>query len=234
MIRDLDDTVKAFIEQAAKPGSDLAQAEISFDLPDSTWRKNVKENGHTINCYLYDVQENTQLRTHEPLIQRGGSDERERAVRRRPPARVDCSYRLTAWSPADREAVLEEHRLLGQVLKVLLKNRTIPQEVLQGDLADQIPPYPTVIASPNGLGNRTEFWAALDHPVKPSLSYVVTLAIMLDEGDWVDMASGFTFKGEPKERKEIYRMNKPQADDASEDATDPSSTGQPKRHRPRS
>jgi hypothetical protein len=112
-------------------------------------------------------------------VQRNGDG--SRATRRRAPARVDCAYCLTAWSPAAAESVLEEHRLLSQVLHIMLQNSTIPTDVLQGSLVDQIPPYPTVIASTEGVKNLPEFWAALDQQLKPSLNYVITLAFLLDE-----------------------------------------------------
>ncbi len=177
MIRDLDDTIQALLEQKAEPGSELDQADISFDLPDAEWQAGLKT--LTVNCYLYDVRENRDLRTNEPLLQR--SDDGTRAVRRRAPARIDCAYCITAWSTATNEPVFEEHRLLSQVLMVLLKNPTIPEEALVDKLEKQIPPYPTVIAAPDGVKNQPEFWGALDQQLKPSLNYVVTLAVMLDE-----------------------------------------------------
>lgn len=177
MIRDLDDTIQELLETRAPPGSELAGADITFDLPDADWRAGV--NTLTVNCYLYDIRENRDLRTVEPLLQR--SPDGTRATRRQAPARIDCAYCITAWSPATDESVLEEHRLLSQVLKVLLQNPTIPAGVLQGGLVDQIPPYPTVIASPDGVKNQPEFWGALDQQLKPSLNYVVTLAMILDE-----------------------------------------------------
>jgi hypothetical protein len=177
MIRDLDDTIEALLEQAAEPDSELAQANITFDLPDAKWRAGL--GSLTVNCYLYDIRENRDLRTNEPFLQRSGDG--TRAVRRRAPVRIDCAYCITAWSTDETDPVLEEHRLLSQVLTVLLKNPTIPPDVLQGSLVDQIPPYPTVIASPDGVKNQPEFWGALDQQLKPSLNYVVTLAVMLDE-----------------------------------------------------
>lgn len=176
MIRDLDDTIRVLLETEAPPGSELASADISFDLPDGEWRATLTE--LTVNCYLYDLRENRELRTHETLLLR--SADGTRAVRRRPPVRVDCAYCITAWSPATSESVLEEHRLLSQVLSVLLKNPTIPEGALQGSLATQIPPYPTLIASPDGVKNPPEFWGALDQQLKPSLNYVVTLAYDLE------------------------------------------------------
>lgn len=177
MIRDLDDTIRALLQQGAELGSELALADIGFDLPDADWRGGL--DALTVNCYLYDIRENRELRTNERLLQR--SPDGTRAVRRQAPARIDCAYCITAWSPATAESVLEEHRLLSQVLMVLLQNPTIPAGVLQGSLVDQIPPYPTVIASPDGVKNQPQFWRALDQQLKPSLNYVVTLAMILDK-----------------------------------------------------
>ena len=177
MIKDLDDTLQALLTDKAPPGSELSGATISFDLPDGDWRQQL--DALTVNCYLYDIRENTMLRTREPLLQR--SDDRTRASRRRPPVRIDCAYCITAWSLAQSESIADEHRLLSQVLRVLLQHPTIPSDVLRGSLVDQIPPYPTVIALPDGVKNQPEFWGALDQQLKPSLNYVATLAMMTDE-----------------------------------------------------
>lgn len=177
MIRDLDDTIEQLLIQNAPPGSELAGADISFDLPDAEWRSALDT--LTVNCYLYDIRENLGLRTREPVLQR--SPDGTRGIRRPAPVRIDCAYCITAWSRAIDESVLEEHRLLSQVLMVLLRNPTIPLSALQGSLANQVPPYPTVIASPEGVKNQPEFWGALDQQLKPSLSYVITLAVMLDD-----------------------------------------------------
>ena len=179
MIRDLDDTIKKLLEDKAPTESELAVADISFEIPDDSWQK--KLDTLTVNCYLYDIHENMDMRTYEEIIQREIRSSKLHAWRRQPPKRLDCAYCITAWSKADNDAVLEEHRVLSQVVKVLLKHPTIPNDVLTGDLVNQIRPYPTVIASQDGLKNKPEFWGALDQRFKPSLSYVVTLAMMIDE-----------------------------------------------------
>jgi hypothetical protein len=177
VIRDLDETIRELLRTRAPTGSELAGATVHFDVPDAQWRGTL--DGLAVNCYLYDTRENRDLRTTEMLLQR--SVDRRYAIHRRPPVRIDCAYCITAWSSATAESVLDEHRLLGHVLKVLLKNPSIPSDVLQGSLATQIPPYPTVIASTEGIKNQPDFWRALDQQLKPSLNYVVTLALMLDE-----------------------------------------------------
>lgn len=177
MIRDLDATIEELLTSHAPVGSELATADISFEIPDATWRDALSE--LTVNCYLYDIHENVELRTYEPMVQRNPGG--EFFAVRQAPRRIDCAYCITAWSTASNDAVLEEHRILGQILRVLLTNPRLPNDVLQGSLVDQIPPYPTVAASADGMKNNPDFWGALDQQLKPSLSYVITLALLLDE-----------------------------------------------------
>jgi len=177
MIRDLDDTLEQLFVTQAPQGSELATASISFDLPNAEWRGALQS--LTVNCYLYDIRENRELRTVEPPIQR--SPDGSRAIRRQAPARIDCAYCITAWSTANEDAVGEEHRVVSQVLRILLRNPTLPSTILQGSLVNQIPPYPTVIAAEDVTKNQPEFWGALDQQLKPSLNYIITLAMSLDE-----------------------------------------------------
>ena len=176
MIRDLDDTIAAMLKNRAPVGSALAGADITFDLPDMKWRNKV--NKLTVNCYLYDIRENTDLRTEEPRLRR--SADLTRAARLRPPVRIDCAYSITAWSVSNTDPVLEEHRVLSQALLVLLQNRRIPVADLKGSMVNQPVPYPTVIAAPDSTKNNPDFWKALDQELRPALNYVVTLGMWLD------------------------------------------------------
>jgi hypothetical protein len=63
---------------------------------------------------------------------------------------------------------------------VVLQNRRILQADLQGTMVKQPPPYPWVIAAPDASKNMPDFWKALDQELRPSLNYVVTLAMWLD------------------------------------------------------
>jgi uncharacterized protein DUF4255 len=175
MIRDLDSTLAVMLKNRAPTGSLLAGAQTTFDIPDSKWRQ--KLNKLTVNCYLYDVRENAELRTFEPLVQR--SADGLRASKVHPPVRIDCAYSITAWSVAQTDPVLEEHRLLSQILLVLFQNRRILTADLQGSMVNQPPPYPTIIAAPDATKNMPDFWKALDQELRPSLNYVVTLGMWL-------------------------------------------------------
>ena len=174
MIRDLDDTIAAMLTNQAPAGSLLAGAAITFDLPDTAWRQKVTK--LTVNCYLYDVRENTDLRTEEKVVVRNAAT----AIRIQPPVRVDCAYSITAWSVANADPVLEEHRLLSQVLLVLLQNRRILSADLKGSMVNQPQPYPWVIAVPDASKNMPDFWKALDQELRPSLNYVVTIGMWLE------------------------------------------------------
>jgi hypothetical protein len=176
LIDELDSAIEKLLG-TAPAGSLLASAAVAFDIPDAQWRAKLQR--LTVNCYLYDIRENREMRTNEPLTAR--SSDGRRATRIEPPIRIDCAYCITAWSTAETDGVREEHRLLSQVLRRLLQNETLPASVLGGSLATQIPPYPLVIASKDGVKNQPEFWNALDQRLKPSLNYVVTLAMLLED-----------------------------------------------------
>lgn len=179
MIHDLDASIGKLLNTQSEPDSLLAGADISFDIPDTTWRDALDR--LAVNCYLYEVHENVELRTYESVASRRNTGD-ELASYRSVPRRVDCAYCITAWSTASTDAVLEEHRILGQILKVLLKNPILPESVLEGDLKKQITPYPTVIASAEGMKNNPHFWSALGQQLKPSLNYIITLTMLLDDG----------------------------------------------------
>jgi hypothetical protein len=176
VIQDLDATLRELLTANAPSGSLLASAKVAFDLPDADWQG--KLSALTVNLYLYNIVENREMRVNEPLLVR--STDGKRAARLAPPVRIDCAYCITAWSLSTTGPVLEEHQLLSDVLLLLLQTPTIPAAVLQGSLTTQIPPYPTIVASSDAMRNHPEFWTALDQKLKPSLNYVVTLAMLLE------------------------------------------------------
>ena len=181
MIRDLDDTIAELLKSRAIPLSELAKAEITFDLPAARWREEIYK--FTVNCYLYDLREDPELRNLEPWLQRNEAE--DKAARRLPPIAIDCAYSITAWAQEVRDqSIYHEHRLLSQALAVLVRYRELPADVLKGSLKEMWNKrihFRTAVARPDGIKNEPEFWGALDQPLKPSLNYVVTLPYMVDE-----------------------------------------------------
>lgn len=151
--------------------------DVSFAAPDKDFAP-LSGSRHTLNCYLYDISEDRELRGNEPLLKRGMDGRYERVP---PPARVKLSYCVTAWSPAAAtpamEPALDEHRLLSEVLAALLKYSTLPKQVLAGALNHQDTPPPTTVILPNGIKNPGDFWNAIGGQLRPSLDYSVTIAV---------------------------------------------------------
>lgn len=169
MINDLDETIKKLLVE--RGGLDPTEVEISFDLPKREWSAGLTK--PTINLYLYDVRENLGLRESTWLTERSGNG----VSKRKPPAKIDLSYFITAWT----RNIEDEHRLLWYVLATLLRHPILPADLLQGDLSKQEVPVRTTSAQPDGiLSNPADFWTALDNDLKPSVNYVVTLELDRD------------------------------------------------------
>ena len=185
MIEALDDTLAWLFRVRSEPGSLLQQAAISFEMPDTEWRSRI--NRLTLCCYLYDVRENKSLRTNDPLVARGPDG---RFLTQPPPPRIDCTYCITAWNPRgdtsainSGDAVRFEHRLLSQALALLLRHPQVERNTLADPDggARRAPPHPTRISSVDEQRGMSEFWTALGQQPKPSLNFVLTMAIPVQE-----------------------------------------------------
>lgn len=170
MIRDLSQTLRAILTQSNLP-AELARAQIVFDRPTEQF----KPTQTSVNVFLYDIRENVELRSNEPIIERQNGQ----AVIHSPPMRVACSYLITAWpvGVSGDELFLQEHRLLSQALQVLSGYPTIPQEFLQGSLRRQEPPLPMLTSHIDSLKTTGEFWTALGNQLRPSISVTVTISM---------------------------------------------------------
>lgn len=173
MINDLDKTLMALLRREL-PVALAEQVQISFATPDDQFPPQ-SVTLPAIDLFLYDVRENLELRSNEVYLERHSNGT---ATRTRAPVRVDFSYLITAWpSQSVPDPSEDEHRLLGEVMRVLLRYRLIPEEVLQGGLAGQEPPLPVSSLQPGRLQSLGEFWQALGGKPKAALNYTVTLSV---------------------------------------------------------
>jgi len=171
MINELDETIRQLLIKAG--GFTPAEVDVKFEIPNREWSATISR--PTLNCYLFDIRENRELRQHgmETVAQQGVA-----AFRQRPQAFFDLTYLITAWT----SEVGDEHLLLWRALHTLLRFERIPAEYLQGALTSLAFPIYARTAMPEGvLKSPGEFWTALENQIKPSLSYVVTLAIDRDQ-----------------------------------------------------
>jgi hypothetical protein len=168
MIRDLSETLRAILTQPGLP-AELHLAAIVFDHPDESFHPTVP----TIDLFLFDVRENTDLRLNEPSIVRNNGS----ASVIQPPRRVLCTYLATAWVTSGTDPVLQEHRLLTQVLQVLSQYPTIPTNLAQGTIKTNDPPVPLQVAVGTPATGISEFWSAVGAKLRPSLTVEATIAL---------------------------------------------------------
>lgn len=173
MINDLDQTIRQIL--LAEGQLDPGEIEVSFDLPNREWSARISK--PTINCYLFDIRENLELREQGWKTERGaGSD----IARRQAQRNFSLTYLVTAWT---RE-VADEHHLLWHTLHTLARFPVLPAAHLKGRLAEQAElgaSLITAVARPGGvLSSPGEFWTSLENHLKPSLSYVITLPLERD------------------------------------------------------
>lgn len=174
MIADLDATIRQLlVDELPLPNGEL---DVAFQQPKREWSARLSR--PTINCFLYDVRENAQLRAHqwEPAPNsrtRNGVADPNLAVRKRSPLRIECTYLITAWAfdPGD------EHRLLTDCLLALARYPVLPAARLVNELRNSSHEVRTRLASHELLANPAELWSALDNELRPGLTYGVTLAL---------------------------------------------------------
>ena len=119
--------------------------------------------------FLYDLREAETMRTSEwSRMSKDG-----RTFEGRPPMVMECSYAVTAWT----QAVEDEHRLLSQVLAIFNAYPELPQDALNGRLANGSQAFPIKARIGQGKGEKSDFWSAVGGQYKVSLDYVVRLSV---------------------------------------------------------
>ena len=181
MLDALDATLELLLKQELPSDipSEDTEVFISFDTP---YQGAIKQKP-AINCFLYDVQENLELRLGTWTVERQSNG---RAVKKRPPARVDCSYLITVW-PQNEDDIQTEHQLLGEVMKVLLRYRRLPENFVAPSFEGQEVPLRVLSLRPSKLQSFGEFWQAMGgrDGTKPKvvLHCTVTISVPVYEAE---------------------------------------------------
>jgi hypothetical protein len=182
VIDDLDRTLEELLRRSL-PAALVDQVTISFATPNDQFPP-TSVSLPAVDIFLYDVRENRELRSNEWTVEKRADGA---PLRSRPPVRVDCSYLITAWpSESSITAPLDEHRLLSEVMRVLLRYPRLPAAALQGVLKDQAPDPPTSTLQAGHLQNLAEFWQALGGKPRAALNYTVTLSMQVFEPEELD------------------------------------------------
>lgn len=176
MFQDLDATLAALLIQELTPRySGFSREHIRFAAPDAAFRSHI-DKSPVLNLFLYDARENWELRSTESTY----THTSDGVIQSGPPVRIDCAYLITAWvQETGEQGVVAEHRLLGQVMEILLRFRQLPAALLQGGLAGQQPPVRARVTQQGQLQSLSEFWQAMGGQPKAALHYTVTLSVEL-------------------------------------------------------
>lgn len=170
MIKSLDETIKKLILQ--KGGFKNSDVDVRFDQPTGDWAAGLTK--PAINCYLYDIRENRELRNREWIVDRQSNGQASKKIA---PLRVGLSYLITAWT----NEVEDEHTVLWRILVALSSIPILPEELLQGELVHQPFPIPTETAQVSeAMRNLSDLWNVMENELKPAINYTVTLAVERD------------------------------------------------------
>jgi hypothetical protein len=171
LFADVNRTIEALLK-AELPASMASQVAISFVTPDDKFPPNTVSLP-VIDLFLYEVHENAELRTVEPLLERSATGA---VLRVPPPFHLDCHYLVSAFTQQQSGAEMEEHSVLGAALTALLRYRVLPMSVLRGVLAGKTPPVRAAVARKDAA--KTELWQALNR--RPRASFYYTLTVPVD------------------------------------------------------
>jgi hypothetical protein len=175
MIDDLDRTLEELLHHELR-ASPFEEISISFATPDSEFPSDAIALP-AVDLFLYDVQENTDLRDKSWTVEHNpnGTATRAHAL-----TRINCSYLITAWPEDSATPAFAEHRLLGEIMKALVRHPTLPEAVLQGDLRNPDAPLPTGALHPGQLQTLTAVWQALGSRPRVALNYTATIAVAVE------------------------------------------------------
>jgi len=168
MLPGLHESLRRLVHEKARilPGD----VDVCFDAPRREWITSLTR--PTLDFFLFDVRENTELRSTNLQSTRGNGSTQYRM----PPRRFDMRYCVTAISTL----VEDEHALLWRVLATLLKHSELPADVLSESLRALDPPVCTQVQTPEETGLLLDVWSGFEVPPRPALLYVVTVPLELD------------------------------------------------------
>lgn len=170
MINEVTDSLEAFLKQPGLPPP-LRDAAIRFDRPTDPFSIDQT----TVNLFLFEIRENLDLRSNEPVVRRVDNQ----SFVEPPPYRAECEYLVTAWPVGGPDLAKQEHQLLGQLLQLFAATPVLPATFLTPALAAQEPPLPMVLVRPDGVRNPAEFWAAIGNRMRASLLLSVTVSLQV-------------------------------------------------------
>jgi hypothetical protein len=167
MLTQLHDTLRALLHAGGIPP---AEVDVRFEAPVRQWVDSRTQ--PTVNLFLFDIRENTDLRPAAAQTTRSNGQ----AERRMPPRRIDLRYMASVLSTE----IEDEHLLLWRVLATLMRHPELPPELLPEELRGLDAPFRARVGPAEETPGWTEIWSALGTPPRPALLYTVTAPLDLE------------------------------------------------------
>ncbi|MFS0695226.1 DUF4255 domain-containing protein [Streptomyces nitrosporeus] len=178
MIHEVDEGLRLLLVDAGLQGSGV---DLVFDAPTKDW--SARRNAPTVSVFLYDIREDAARR-------RTGTSEEydEQGVvtgRRTPPRWFELSYLVTAWTNRPQD----EHRLLSEVLRSLIRTDALPGRMLTGSLGELGLTVEIEVAAAGSAGRPStlDVWSALGGELKAAIDLRV----------WAPLSGELTPTGPP-------------------------------------
>lgn len=169
-IPEADAALRSLIESALD-GHDVS---LSFDPPTSAWSRELGDDALIVNCYLYELAENTTLR--EARMDRTPMEDR-RIGESEPPPLADLQYVISVWAGPSTPGPTAEHELLSELARCVFPSRSLSDSHLPADTwvpADFSVPMRVLAPLKAGLGG---FWQSMGQPWRPTLLLVMTIPL---------------------------------------------------------
>lgn len=163
MIDEVDTAIRDLLTGEILAGLDI---QVEFDAPTRDW--SARRTAPTVNLFLYDIQEEVDLRQHGMAAEY--DDSGIVVAEHGPPRYFALSYLVTAWTSRAQD----EHRILSALLAGLVPHDAVPPERLTGSLARQgIPVRMSVATPPARDRGLADIWTSVGGNLKPSLDLVI-------------------------------------------------------------
>ncbi|MER7047627.1 DUF4255 domain-containing protein [Streptomyces jumonjinensis] len=159
MIHEVDEGLRLLMVEA---GLQESGVELVFDAPTKDWA--ARRNAPTISVFLHGIREDTDRR-------RTGTAEEydDRGIvigRRTQPRWFELTYLVTAWTNRPQD----EHRLLSEVLRCLVRSDVLPVRMRTGSLAELGLTVEIEAAGRSADGpSASDLWSALGGELKAGI-----------------------------------------------------------------
>ena len=166
MLHLLDDALESWVQAELRSSLGGRDVEVSFDTPDREFDQGGR--GPTVNLFLWDIMQSE--RSHAGRTVAASRD--GGPVHRGADPLMAFRYLVTAWGTEVRD----EHLLLGELTRAVMRERMIAAEHLSEPLR-RLRPYPELAIGSSGGRTLADLWSAFDGQLRPGIDLVVIMPI---------------------------------------------------------